>query len=67
MSDGNNPSFIKSLKDMIGEDSNYEQLPAYLKSSYGTANFNLASLIHNMFVIPVPFSKEHKSMLSHCK
>jgi hypothetical protein len=65
--DGNNPSFIRSLKDRIGEDANYEQTTAYLKQSYGTANFNLTSLIHNMFVIPVPFSKEHKSMLSHCK
>ena len=65
--DGNNPSFIRSLKDRIGEDANYEQTTAYLKQSYGTANFNLTSLIHNMFVIPVPFSKEHKSMFSHCK
>lgn len=65
--DGNNPSFIRSLKDRIGEDANYEQTTAYLKQSYGTANFNLTSLIHNMFVIPIPFSKEHKSMLSHCK
>jgi DNA integrity scanning protein DisA with diadenylate cyclase activity len=24
-------------------------------------------LQQNMFVIPVPFSKEHKSMLAHCK
>lgn len=62
-----NPSFVRALKDRIGEDSNYEQLTAYLKSSYGTANYNLTSLIHNMFVIPVPFSKEHKSMLSHTK
>lgn len=65
--DGANPSFIRSLKDRIGEDSNYEQFSAYLKSSYGTTNFNLTSLIHNMFVIPVPFNREHKQMLSHCK
>jgi hypothetical protein len=65
--DGANPSFIRALKDRIaGEDSNYEHLIARLKTTYGH-NFSLDSLIQNMFVVPIAFSKEHKSMLSHAK
>jgi len=29
--------------------------------------YDLQFLQHNMFVIPVAFSKEHKQMLAHCK
>jgi hypothetical protein len=65
--DGANPSFIRALKDRIaGEDSNYEHLIARLKTNYGH-NFSLESLIHNMFVVPIAFNREHKSMLSHAK
>jgi hypothetical protein len=28
---------------------------------------DLQCLQQNMFVIPIPFSKEHKNMLAHCK
>ena len=30
-------------------------------------SYDLEFLQHNMFDIPVPFSKEHKNMLAHCK
>ncbi len=65
--DGANPSFIRALKDRIGEDANYERLTAHLKTSYGSANFSLQALMHNMFVIPIHFNKEHKNMLAYCK
>ena len=29
--------------------------------------YDLQFLQQNMFIIPVPFSKEHKAMLAHCK
>ena len=29
--------------------------------------YDFQFLQHNMFVIPVAFSKEHKQMLAHCK
>jgi hypothetical protein len=65
--DGANPSFIRALKDRIaGEEPDYEHLIARLKTNYGH-NFSLQSLIYNMFVVPIAFNREHKSMLSHCK
>jgi hypothetical protein len=65
--DGANPSFIRALKDRIdGEDVDYEHLIARLKTNYGH-NFSLQSLIYNMFVVPIAFNREHKSMLSHAK
>lgn len=50
-----------------GEDADYERLTARLKTSYGIANFTLESLMHNMFVIPVHFNREHKDILANCK
>ena len=65
--DGANPSFIRALKDRIaGEEPDYEHLIARLKSSYG-ASYSLQSLIYNMFVVPIAFNREQKSMLSHAK
>jgi hypothetical protein len=64
--DGANPSFFRALKDRIGEDSDYERVISHLKTNYGQ-NFSLQSLIYNMFVVPIAFNREHKSMLSHCK
>lgn len=64
--DGANPSFIRSLKERVNEDVNYEQLTAYLKKSYPSV-YDLQFLQENMFVIPVPFAKYHKEMLAHCK
>ena len=65
--DGANPSFIRALKDRVGEEVDHERLTTRLKTSYGPANFTLQSLVHNMFVVPIHFSKEHKNMLAHCK
>ena len=65
--DGDNPSFIRALKDRIGEDSDYERHISLLKTNIGANKFNLESLIYNIFVVPVNFSTEHKKMLAHCK
>jgi hypothetical protein len=64
--DGANPSFIRALKDRVDEDVNYEHQIAYYKKSYPSV-YDLQFLQQNMFVIPVPFSKEHKKMLAHAK
>ena len=64
--DGANPSFIKTLKDRVDEDTNYEQQVSYYKKIYLSV-YDLEFLQHNMFVIPVPFAKYHKQMLAHCK
>jgi hypothetical protein len=47
--DGANPSFIRV---------------AYFKKQYPYV-YDLQFIQQNMFVIPVPFSKEHKNMLAH--
>jgi hypothetical protein len=51
--DGANPSFIKSLKIMLGERSSYEAVPKehwrYMKG------------------LPVNFASEHKGMLGYSK
>ena len=39
---------------------------AFYKKNYPSV-YDLQFLQQNMFVIPVPFSKEHKNMLAHCK
>jgi hypothetical protein len=64
--DGANPSFISALKDRLGEDTEYDQLIAHLKTSCGK-NFGLSSLIENMCVIPINFRNEYKHMLFHAK
>ena len=64
--DGANPSFIRSLKERVDEDSNFEQQVAYAKKTYPTV-YDLEFLQQNMFVIPVPFAKYHREMLSKCK
>jgi hypothetical protein len=64
--DGANPSFIRALKDRVDEDTNYEQQISFLKKSYPSV-YDLQFLQQNMFVIPIPFSKEHKNMLAHAK
>ena len=63
---GANPSFIRALKDKVDEDTNYEQQISYYKKNYPSI-YELQFLQQNMFVIPVPFSKEHKNMLAHAK
>ena len=64
--DGANPPSIRALKDKVDEDTNYEQQISFYKKSYPSM-YDLQFLQQNMFVIPVPFSKEHKNMLAHCK
>jgi hypothetical protein len=55
--DGANPSFLRSLKERVDEDTNYEQLVSYLKKQYSSV-YDLEFLQQNMFVIPVPFPKK---------
>ena len=64
--DAANPSFISTLKQAVNEDPDYTKQIQYYKHNYPSI-YNLQFLQHNMFVIPVPFSKEHKNMLAHCK
>ena len=64
--DGANPSFISTLKQAVNEDSDYVKQIAYYKHNYAPI-YDLEFLQQNMFVIPVPFTKEHKNMLAHCK
>jgi hypothetical protein len=54
------------LARSLGEDVDYERLIAHFKTSYG-ANYGLHSLVYNIFVIPIHFSKDHKNMLAHTK
>jgi hypothetical protein len=64
--DAANPSFISTLKQAVNEDSDYTKQIAFYKHNYPSV-YDLQFLQHNMFVIPVAFSKEHKNMLAHCK
>jgi hypothetical protein len=64
--DGANPSSIRALKARVSEDDDYENMTAHLKTSYGS-NFNLQSLVCNMFVVPIAFNKEHRNMLAYAK
>jgi terminase large subunit-like protein len=61
--DGSAVAFIRSLKLMIGEDSDYLEQIARLKSSGLTEEHAL----RQMKIIPVNFNKESKNMLGHCK
>jgi hypothetical protein len=64
--DGANPSFIRALKAKIGEDPDYPRIIDYYKRNYPSI-YDLQFLSQHIFVVPVPFSKEHKYMLAHCK
>ena len=64
--DAANPSFISTLKQAVNEDSDYTKQIQYYKKNYPSV-YDLQFLQQNMFVIPVPFAKEHKAMLAHCK
>jgi hypothetical protein len=61
--DGANPSFIRSLKLEIGEDPNYLEQIAQLKSTGLTEE----QALRNLKIVPVNFNKESKAMLGHCK
>jgi hypothetical protein len=59
--DGANPSFIKSLKLQIGEESEYDQVIARYKAQ------GLGNATKDMRIVPINFNREHKAMLAHCK
>jgi hypothetical protein len=61
--DGANPEFIRSLKSKIGETSD----PKYYTEYIELYRKNKQDIENCMKVIPVHFSVEHKSMLTHCK
>jgi hypothetical protein len=58
--DGANPSFIRSLKQMLGERSDYEKVIDYYKKIKWHWK-------EHMQVIPINFSTEHREMLGHAK
>lgn len=58
--DGANPSFIKSLKRMIGEDEHYEKYTKEQMERY-------ARSMYSMKVYPVNFATKHREMLGHTK
>jgi hypothetical protein len=58
--DGANPSFIKSLKLLVGDKSDYLSELDRAKRE----GFKVSSI---MKIIPVNFNSEHKAMLGHCK
>lgn len=64
--DAANPSFISTLKQAVNEDPAYDKVIQYYKKNYPSV-YDLQFLQQNMFVIPVPFSMEDKSMLAHSK
>ena len=64
--DVSNPPVISTLKEALNEDPDYTKQISYYKHMFKT-NYDLEVLQDNMFVIPVPFSNMHRTMLSHCK
>ncbi|MGB7665266.1 MAG: hypothetical protein WBL67_21225 [Nitrososphaeraceae archaeon] len=64
--DAANPSFISTLKQAVNGDSDYVKQIAFYKHNYPSV-YDLQFLQQNMFIIPVPFSKEHKAMLADAK
>jgi hypothetical protein len=58
--DGANPSFIRSLKQMLGKGSYYEKVIEYYKKVKWHWK-------EHMQVIPVNFSTEHREMLGKAK
>lgn len=59
--DGANPEFIRSLKLQLNENPDYDRVIA----RYKNMKVNWQSFA--MKVLPINFSQEHKTMLSHCK
>jgi hypothetical protein len=58
--DAANPSFIRALKQEIGDREDYEnQISYYKKMKWNWHN--------HMTVIPISFNVEHKEMLGHAK
>jgi hypothetical protein len=66
--DAANPSFIRALKERLDDNPAYERQIDHLRSNWGKeVTYNLQLVQAGMFVVPVPFAKEHKHMLAHCK
>lgn len=65
--DGSNPAFIRALKQRVYEDTEYKRQINIWKSENGANMITLNWLRYNMFVLPVAFSTEHKSMLTFAK
>jgi hypothetical protein len=61
--DGAYPSFIKSLKQQIGEEPDYDKVIVRHRSE----GFGDETALKDMKVVSVNFNKEHKAMLGHCK
>jgi hypothetical protein len=62
--DGANPSFIRSLKLMLGEREDYEKVIEHYRSTY---KLLWQDPQQYMTVVPVNFAKEHKDMIAHCR
>jgi hypothetical protein len=62
--DSANPSFIRSLKLMLGEREDYEKLIEHHRSK-STKLWQDPQKY--MTVVPVNFAKEHKDMIAHCR
>jgi hypothetical protein len=62
MVDGANVPFVASLKRMLGERPDYQEHIKQLKHNYSNI-----PIIKFMKVLPINFSTEHKTLLSHSK
>jgi hypothetical protein len=62
--DGASPSFIRSLKLMLGERADYEKVIEHHRSVSKKLWQDPANY---MTVVPVNFAKEHKDMIAHCR
>lgn len=60
------PRIQKALLEAVDEGPSYERNIAFLMKSYPSV-YDLQFLQENIFMIPVPFAKYHREMLSHCK
>jgi hypothetical protein len=66
--DAANPSFIRALKERLDDNPAYERQIDHLRSNWGKeVTYNLQLVQAGMFIVPVPFAKEHKHMLAHVK
>jgi hypothetical protein len=57
---------ISALKEKVDKEPNFEQQMSYYRKAYPSV-YDLKFLQQNMFIIPVPFSKEQKTVLAHTK
>jgi hypothetical protein len=62
---GANPSFILSLKLMLGEREDYEKVIEHHRST--SSKLWQDPQKYMTVVVAVNFAKEHKDMIAHCK